>query len=148
MLLMLLSLLCLGVAEKCFIFCDQCLRLQEHFKVLTACVCTWPLHFSLYREKWHLRIQEWMWCDHEALRNWRMHCFIKNEIIFSLTSKHQPLNCAMCRCSSCVGRKSSWAEILPGRVATWVTQDCWHESSERERARWKRKNCFFLFLSG
>lgn len=56
----------------------------------------------------------------------------------SLNSEPWPLNCAMCRCSSCVGRKSSWDESLPGLVATWVTQDCRHESSERDRAGWKR----------
>lgn len=59
------------------------------------------------------------------------------EIIFG--SKPWPLNCAICRCSSCEGRKSSWAEILPGLVATWVTQDCRHASSERDRARQKTK---------
>lgn len=53
----------------------------------------------------------------------------------------------MCRCSSCVGRKSSWAEILPGRVATWVTHDCRHESRERDRAGQKTKTGdIWLFL--
>lgn len=68
---------------------------------------------------------------------------IKGSLVFSW--KTRPLNCAMCRCSSCVGRKSSWAEILSGRVATWVTQDWRHASRDRERAEKFRKIRIILY---
>ena len=65
----------------------------------------------------------------------------------SLTSEPWPLNCAICRCSSCEGRKSSWAEILPGLVATSITQDCRHVSSERERAGQKETEWLLCSIS-
>lgn len=83
------------------------------------------------------------WTDHK-------HCSTTlNDVLITFCFKSSPLNCAICRCSSCVGRKSSWEEILPGLVATWVTQYCRHASSERDRATKNRKKGLFgsLFFS-
>lgn len=83
----------------------------------------------------------WYWVKGNSVEDTHLlrHNIDWSWIIFGLTSKPWPLNCAICRCSSCEGRKSSWEETLPGLVAIWVTQDCRHESRERERAGQKRK---------